>query len=173
MRMTMAAWPAGQQSAACFKIIGSPVPAEPLPSSHGWIAAKVGCGRRFPRSGSAVLIVGPLARFLGRRRLVGRPAARLRLAPLEVFLERRREPLGPPGGLAGLACRHGRIFNAFPAPCLVGTKQEQSRPRSLRRLPAYGTFRAVRGPIGARSFSCRSSVVEHSLGKGEVVSSKI
>src|SRR5262249_10564013 len=42
-------------------------------------------------------------------------------------------------------------------------------PPSLRRGLPYGTFRAVRrGRFGACPFlRCRSSVVEHSLGKGE------
>ena len=51
---------------------------------------------------------------------------------------------------------------------LVGTG------RRLRRCGAYGKDRRIRGRIPSVSHParrCRSSVVEHSLGKGEVVSS--
>ena len=52
---------------------------------------------------------------------------------------------------------------------LVGTD------RRLRRCGPYGKDRRIRGRIpslfASGPPSCRSSVVEHSLGKGEVVSS--
>src|SRR3984957_4179827 len=107
------------------------------------------CGESRERSaGSAVfvlvLVAGrPRWRLLASRRLVARPPARLRLAPLEVFLERRRKPLGPPVALVCLACRHGRVLPRL-RPRVPGAAQREA----VRRRP--GPQGHNHGPGGAQ-----------------------
>src|SRR5580692_3690153 len=103
---------------------------------------------------------------IGRRHILGLAAARLLLAALEVFPQRRRQPRAarrPFLGFAGFD--HGQSQSMPPA-----APQPRAGLARLRGLTPYGNDRGVfRQYIsGGR---CRSSVVEHPLGKGEVVSS--
>ena len=85
--------------------------------------------------------------------------AGLLFPPFEVFPQGRRQPL---------AAR--RRFRRF-----AGRSFAASAANSLRQMPLYGKDRPVfiAGIVGFNFVRgrCRSSVVEHSLGKGEVLSS--
>jgi hypothetical protein len=93
-----------------------------------------------------------------------RPGAGLRLAALEIFPKRRSEP----GGFrdisgVGLFIHKGRVSRLsgrFKLRLAGAGPLWHTLPRAGRICPAK--FDPVR---------CRSSVVEHSLGKGEVLSS--
>jgi hypothetical protein len=123
------------------------------------IAAEVGFRRRRPGFSRAVILAGRLA------------GARLRLAALEVFAQSRRQPRA--AGrlfLRFTVLDHGQ-FKARAYGHRNGRPQAAARLRCTPRLwQGSPAFR-----IGIIAFqqalSCRSSVVEHSLGKGEVVSS--
>ena len=98
------------------------------------------------------------------------PRALLHLAPTQIFPQGRLQPLRAAAGIAGSVAslvilgpaRHG--LNIAPAPAqarssialLFGGRLWQFPPRS-RRPPGL-----------CANSSCRSSVVEHPLGKGEV-----
>src|SRR5262249_6660829 len=111
---------------------------------------------------------GGIGRFrLVRLRLVLRAAARLRLTPLEVLPQRRPQPrlAGDFGAGFGVLAHAARLEHRLPA----------SKP-PIRLLPGPGRARrnlvAEWRPVRySNARRCRSSVVEHPLGKGEVVSS--
>jgi hypothetical protein len=124
------------------------------------IAAEVGFRRRRPGISRAAILT--------RRPAAG---ARLRLAALEVFAQSRRQPHAAGGLFLRFAVLdHGR-FKARAFGHRNGRRYAAARLRCTPRLwQGSPAFR-----IGIIAFqqalSCRSSVVEHSLGKGEVVSS--
>src|SRR5690606_14251171 len=103
------------------------------------------------------------------RLIAAHAAARLRLplAPLQVLTELCGQSLLAQLGLVRL--RHCPV-----PPNPVFLPGQDKHFLALRRTGPYGTNRPVppapQGPIGAGP-CCRSSVVEHSLGKGEAVSS--
>ncbi len=67
--------------------------------------------------------------------------------------------------------RRGRRHRPFPRPAAPGRRLKAPRRLALRAEP-YGIGRPFRpGRVPAPAYRCRSSVVEHSLGKGEVESS--
>jgi hypothetical protein len=81
---------------------------------------------------------------------------RLFLAPLEVFAQRGSQTLGPRVGLALISVCHAQCLRLW-------SPYGKGSPHSIQGF--------ARLCIAAPPARCRSSVVEHSLGKGEVDSS--
>jgi hypothetical protein len=123
--------------------------------------------------------------FVHRR--LGRTPPRLRLAAAQVFPQRRGKPPPFPLLLLGLAvaCHPGRLRPAIrDRRDLRPSGRPRKTPPQRRRAPAgracgsgllVARIRRACGPPSRPYFyaspRCRSSVVEHSLGKGEVLSS--
>ena len=92
-----------------------------------------------------------------------RPGPGLRLPPLEVFAQSRRQPLAARRRFfrfAGFGHSVCRFAFRRQIPCA-------KQPPMARIAALFGPFARQR----PEKASCRSSVVEHSLGKGEVLSS--
>jgi hypothetical protein len=133
------------------------------------------------------LILGKSGGIVGRAclRLSGGAAFGLCLAALEVFPQRRPQALLLPCLLRAfrLIVHDDKTTMLVPQGYDAALARERARHAeiawSCTRLPAwrpYGKDRAARGRIPCFACSqtarrCRSSVVEHPLGKGEVVSS--
>ncbi len=117
---------------------------------------------------------GNSGRIVGRLGVGIRPAAgtspRLYLAALQIFPQRRTQPL--------LTVRLGLLSCSLVHDGGPAMTAPAGKPRRDRRLPAFARYGKHRD-ISHRIFvittrqarRCRSSVVEHPLGKGEVVSS--
>jgi hypothetical protein len=105
--------------------------------------------------------------LIGSRRIA---LAFLRFAAAQVRPQRRRKPRVAARRLSGLLvilalAGHGFIIGQTRG--IASSAQKQPLPCADRGR--YGSFRRVRAARhGPRAFRCRSSVVEHPLGKGEV-----
>ena len=116
------------------------------------------------------------------RRLAARPLFGLGFAPPEILPQRRREP---PLLLGLLQCLRTQCLRIIVhagrlRPADTARKTSRDRPANARLrlhpVPPCGKDRGVCGRnrsliSSGRTARCRSSVVEHPLGKGEVVSS--
>jgi hypothetical protein len=104
-----------------------------------------------------------LFRAFGRRSAA---PALLRLAPAQVFAQRRsKTPLTVAGFLCVIVVTNPSHLPHYP-PARVLRKLSH---RHCLTGGHYGSFRRVRAaPFLLRDLCCRSSVVEHPLGKGEV-----
>ena len=101
---------------------------------------------------------------------------RLDLAPLEILSQRGPQAPLPPHLLRALSpLVHGCKITARGRATEAWRCERSLEGACLRHVGPYGKDRSARAPIHWSIFAscrrCRSSVVEHPLGKGEVVSS--
>ena len=94
------------------------------------------------------------------------PRAFLRLTLPQVFAQFHRQAPTPAWRLPGLVA----VFSTGCHDRIIGPPARRAtRLIALRARKAYGSFRRVRVALsGCARTRCRSSVVEHPLGKGEV-----
>ena len=133
-----------------------------------------------PRRRSALSLViddsGGIVRFAGVNPGFGGGAAfGLRLAALEVFAQRRGQ--APPAlrglftGLRAIVHRRRIGPGAQLAKPSQPTRETRLACAPCRLVARNAALADMRAPCLLAAQRCRSSVVEHSLGKGEVVSS--
>ena len=114
------------------------------------------------------LLFAPFSQLAIRRCVLGPfvklgTAARLRFAAAQVFPQGGLQPLLP------LRLSLGFAVAAHSVPCRGAIRSDACAPKGL--MASITAFRAAFRGRFQPPVSCRSSVVEHSLGKGEVHSS--